>query len=703
MTSVSTPVGRRHPLSIRADRDLPVWWPLAVVVFGYPLWWLIGIASIMPMLMSIVMARQLWRSRPILLPRGFAFWVLFLVWVPLGALTLWVDAPGAVPGGDITRLVPFAYRLAWYLTVTIVLLWTANVSRKEVPFAKVASIFAWMFVITSFGGLLGVIAPELELRSLVETVLPAGLRSNSFVRSLIHPAVADIQRVLGRPEARPKAPFPFANTWGAVLALSLPFFLVAWVKNGTRGQRLLVPVVLVVAAIPTVYSLNRGLWACLAVGVVFLAVVQGWRGRPMHLLAMLIVGVVAVGALALSPLGTVIGERFDNQHSNDRRGELLTKTVTAATTASPVVGFGSTRDVQGSFASIAGGGTPSCPACEVPPLGTQGQLWLVIFSQGLVGAAFFLLFFGSSFLGSIRCRTQPEIVATALLLFFGLQLFVYDTLGMPLYMIMAAIGLAWREGSRRQGSEAVVFRVLTLREFVERVRAHQKWWIVAPVVGMVVGVGIAAAQPQRYAATYSVLLAAPPSHLAFSTTSVRAPREITVDTEAGLVMAERTMASALGDDDPSQAEKLRRKVRVTAIANTRIIQIRVAEDSASAAAEMASRVSSAYLDTRREYLDQRRDQYLMQLRERYTQLVTLGGEQGRNLSRDQRDELDYLNQAIGDVVLTPTQAGETIRQGVAVRAGEAVPAWNGVGGRLGHPCRRHRHGARDGAESATRR
>lgn len=663
MTVTAPPVGRRHPLSIRADRNLPVWWPLAVIVFGYPVWWLIGIASIVPMLMAIVMARQLWRFRPILLPRGFGFWALFVLWVALGVFTLWVNAPGAVPGGGPTRLVPFGYRLAWYLTVTIVLLWASNVSRKEVPFSKIASIFAWMFIIAAFGGLLGVIAPTLELRSLVEMALPQGIRSNSFVRSLVHPAVADIQNVLGRPEARPKAPFAFANTWGAVLALSLPFFLVAWIKNGSRWQRLLAPLIFVVAAVPTVYSLNRGLWGCLVIGVGFLAVIQGWKGRPVHLLGMLVVGTVAVGTLALSPLGTVIGERFENQHSNDRRGELLSKTVMAAATTSPVVGFGSTRDVQGSFASIAGGGTPACPACEVPPLGTQGHLWMVIFSQGLVGAMLFLLFFGSSLWGSIRCRTQAEIVATVVLLFFALQMFVYDTLGMPFLMIMAAIGLAWRDGSRRQNSETVLFRVLTLREFVGQIQIHRRWWIAVPMIGMVLGVSLAAAQPQRYASTHSVLLAAPPSHLEFSPASVRMPRETTVDTEAGLVMAERTMTSALGDRDLAAAERLRSDVRVTATPNTRIIQIRVAGDSAEAAADMASRVASAYLETRREYLDQRRDQYLQQLREGHTQLVALGGPEGRDLTTDQRDELDYLTRAIGDVVLTPTQAGEAIRVG----------------------------------------
>lgn len=642
-----------------------------MVVYGYPVWWLLGLTAVVPMLMAVVMAFQLWRTKPIVLPRGFGFWTLFLIWTVLGVLTLWVDAPGAVPGGGPGRLVPFAYRLAWYVTVTIVLLWLANSSRRAIPFSRVASIFGWMFVITAFGGLLGVLAPELELRSALEAILPRGIRSNSFVQALVHPGVADVQSVLGRPEARPKAPFPYANTWGAALALSLPFFLVSWIKEGTRRQRLVAPMIMVVAAVPTVYSLNRGLWGCLVLGLVFLAVVQGWRGRPAHLLALVVVVLVAVVAVFASPLGTMIGERFANQHSNDRRGDLLMKTFEASASGSPIVGFGSTRDVQGSFASIAGGGTPACPACEVPPLGTQGHLWLVVFSQGLVGAAFFLLFFASSLLGSIRCRTPAETVATALLIFFGLQLFVYDTLGMPLYMIMAAIGLAWRDQSRRRDSDTVVIPVMTLRELVERVWVHRRWWVAGTVVGAVLGLALAAIQPPRYAATDSILLAAPPSYLAVSTTNVKPPRETTVDTEAALVMAERTMTGALESEDPQAAEQLRDAVRVTAIPNTRIIQIRVVADSAPSAEHMAERVASAYLKTRRDYLGQRRDQYLQKLRERQQELATVGGPSGRYLSEPQRVELAQLNRAIGDIVLTPTQAGETMRVGVAQEVAKA--------------------------------
>ena len=45
------------------------------------------------------------------------------------------------------------------------------------------------------------------------------------------------------------------------------------------------------------------------------------------------------------------------------------------------------------------------PALQPPALGTQGQLWLVVFSQGLLGAAMYLAFFGLSFFRHLSRRS----------------------------------------------------------------------------------------------------------------------------------------------------------------------------------------------------------------------------------------------------------------------------------------------------------
>jgi hypothetical protein len=80
----------------------------------------------------------------------------------------------------------------------------------------------------------------------------------------------------------------------------------------------------------------------------------------------------------------------------------------------------------------------------VPPLGTQGHLWLLLFSQGLIGTALFLLFLLVRAVYAYRSRDRMAIMALALLLFFGIEMFVYDVLGPPVFTLMLALGLAWR-------------------------------------------------------------------------------------------------------------------------------------------------------------------------------------------------------------------------------------------------------------------
>lgn len=254
-------------------------WPLWVLCIGFPLWWVLGLSSFIAMLLAVPMAIQLWRHRKVVAPGGFGWWMMFLVWVFLGVFVLFADAPYAVPGGGWSRALVFGYRIGWYLTCTVVLLWLANASRRTVTFNRVCNIVGWLFVITVAGGLLGTFFPDLELRSLVEVVLPGSLRNNGFIQSIVHPNIAEVQMVLGRPEARPTAPFSFANSWGSNISLTLPFFLVGWLRYGRRWQQIASVPVMALAMIPIVYSLNRGLWISLIVGLVFFVVLQVSRAN----------------------------------------------------------------------------------------------------------------------------------------------------------------------------------------------------------------------------------------------------------------------------------------------------------------------------------------------------------------------------------------------------------------------------------------
>jgi hypothetical protein len=145
----------------------------------------------------------------------------------------------------------------------------------------------------------------------------------------------------------------------------------------------------------------------------------------------------------------IIQERLLNPHSNERRAQLSSLTFSAVANGSPILGFGTTRNVQGSFASIAGGASPSCPGCGVPPLGTQGILWSVLFFQGIVGLILFLLFFAMWFLRHWRDPSPLVIAVSTAMVFASVEMFVYDFNGSPLFTLMVGIGLVWRERRAR--------------------------------------------------------------------------------------------------------------------------------------------------------------------------------------------------------------------------------------------------------------
>jgi len=439
--------GRRWP-------KLPDGWPLRALYLAFQLWWLLGLSEIIFVLVALPMAVQLFRRRPLRLPRGFGLWMLFLLCVVAGAFVLQASAPGSVQAeGGVGRILTFGYRAAIYLAITVVLLYVGNLSERELSTRRIARLLGYMFVLVVIGGLVGTLLPRIEFTSAIEYLLPGWLRSNGFVQVLVHPRTSEIQTVLGYPEARPVAPFRYANAWGANYSLLLPFFLMAWFGPGAGWRRSVAPIVLVASAIPVVYSLNRGLWAALAIGTVYVTVRLAAMGRVLAVYG-LVAGLVMAGVLfVLSPLGTLASERLDNPHSNNRRSQLSSLTISSMVQGSPIIGYGTTRNVQGNFSSIAGGETAKCPGCGVPPLGTQGSFFGVAFFQGLAGLALFLGFFLVQFFRHARERHPWAIAGCTVLVMFGVEMFVYDFNAAPYFTLMITIAVMWRIQQQRADAE----------------------------------------------------------------------------------------------------------------------------------------------------------------------------------------------------------------------------------------------------------
>ena len=636
-----------------------------VGIVGLPLWWLVGVASLVPLLVVVPMAWDLWARRRMLVPPHFAWWLLFLLWVLLGLGTLWSTAPGAVDADGGTRILVFGFRLSWYGGCSILLLWIGNTPASLLPDRLVHRVFASVFVVAVIGGVVGVSSPELTVTTLAERVLPHQLTANEFVHTLVSAEVADVQEVLGDPEPRPKAPFPYTNTWGSVLALSLVFFVAAMASAPRKWRWCAAPVV-AAAAIPVVMSLNRGLWIALGAAAVGLLVLAALRRNPVALTGLVATVIFAGVALTSTPLGDTVQSRIDHPHSNDRRSQLLVATVSSMTEGSPAVGFGSTRDTAGTFESIAGGSTPDCAACGVPPLGTQGQLWLLLFSQGWVGAVLFLGFFVLVLARVVRCRDVSTTVATFVVGIFLLQMTVYDTLGLPMLLVMAAVGLAWRQEGRSHRLPRVD-RTAVL--------------VVAGVAstGALLGVLASATSDAHLASTVAVGLTPTPTYLDVGEeaaalekdSSAAVPTTSSVDTEASLLLSERALSRA-GARSGVRTSDLRDDVEVTAPPLSAVVEMTVTTPTPQDPSPAARAVAEEYLHERQEFLDGRRADLVARLR---TSLAATDP-----LDPAWTTSRQYLRSAIDHLTTHRPEAGRVLRVGEVHRLApdRSVPVTSGL-------------------------
>jgi len=445
-TSART-VHRSGPWLSRALRSrgirLPVHWPFTALVAFFPIWWALGLGSFAIIGFSLPMLLQLRRARPLRVPRGFAFWLCFLAAVLVSGLMLGRTAPDTLPHGAATQLIAYSLRFLNYVAATVLLLYVMNMRGRGLTDRRIVGCLATFFIVAVAGGLLGLAAPGFNFTSPFEWLLPHRLAENSYVRVLVHPAAAQNQDVLGFTAARPKAPFEYTNTWGNVIGLLTVWFAVWAVRARGRG-RVVAVIVLCIALVPIVNSLNRGLWVGLGLGLLLLAVRLAMSGKLVTVIGLAAaVSTLAVVVLA-SPLATVVQERINHGHSNDIRTNLAEAAFKGAT-ESPVIGWGTTREVRGSYQSIAVGTTSGCARCGNADIGSTGHFWLTIFAQGFVGMALYLGFFLSVLWFYRGQRTAIGIGAQMTIIMSLWFMFVYSAVGWPLALQMIAVGVLWRQ------------------------------------------------------------------------------------------------------------------------------------------------------------------------------------------------------------------------------------------------------------------
>jgi hypothetical protein len=418
-------------------------WPLWALFVAFPVWWALGVGYFVFPISAIPMGVALLRRRPIRWPPAFWLWAMFLLWCGMSIVMIDRSPPGTHPGSTGGRAVAIVLLLLQYLSATVTLLFVSNLRKDELPQLRLARWMGVLFVVTVAGGVLGTVAPHFEFTSPLELVLPHSVDANPYVTALVHPRSAQLQSVLGEQAGRAAAPFGYTNTWANNLSLLAIWYIVGAHVQAARWRRVTCWIVVTIALFPAIYSLNRGLWIGIAITGVWYAARLFLHGKVAPLLGLFALLIVGTSVFLLSPLASVYQARLEHPESNAVRSFLTSQAVSGAE-RSPLLGWGGPRRTIGSSQSIAVGASPECPSCGNFSIGSNGQFWAIIFSQGFVGAVFFLGFFGMCIWTYRRDRSAFSQGGVIVVMLTFVYMLFYNSVPVALTITMISIGMLAR-------------------------------------------------------------------------------------------------------------------------------------------------------------------------------------------------------------------------------------------------------------------
>ena len=445
-------------------------WPIVVLLVGWPLWWCLGVGDYFPIVLAFPMVRRMWlwrvhKERTIRLPPGFKIWTLFLIVTLFSISTISLTPPETAPSPTGSRIISWMLRTGVYFAVTILLVYAGNLTEEELPRRRLARLLGLVGIYTVIGGILGVLDPHFQFTSPTSYLLPHSIRNNNgTLGMMLHPGFSQVQNILGYAVGRPRAPFDYTNMWGNVLAITLPWLIVAWWSYGNRKERRNLLIVMAVALVPVVYSLDRGLWIGLGISVLYVALRFAAKGK-LGLLAGLC-GVLALIAVVVvvSPLQSLISQRLQHGKSNASRSNLSVAAMGVAV-ASPVIGYGDTRHVLGGPNSIVVGKTAKCHSCGSRDIGGNGQLWMLLITSGMVGATLYCSFFLYGIWRYWRDPTPYGLVGVLVMILGFPFMIVYITVGPLLVFTMLAYVILWKNDRvlHKEAEEAAAESAAQLR------------------------------------------------------------------------------------------------------------------------------------------------------------------------------------------------------------------------------------------------
>lgn len=402
-------------------KHIPVTWPLVLLFAAFPVWWLLGVSAftwpviVIPLLISLAWHR---RTRA---PVAIVLWLAFISWVLLSGLQLTRG----------TAILVFTYRLSLYVAAAVLFLYVYNMPRSRSLDSKALRILTVFWMVVVAGGYAGIVLRSYTFIPPAEHLLPAGLRNKVFIQELMKPVFAEVQGFLGFPVPRPTAPFIYTNNWGGNIAVLTPVAFASIAASRPGAWRRLVLFVLVASLVPMAFSLNRGMYLSLGVGILYVTVRLAMRGHLRPLATVICLTSLLVVVVALSPLGHLVTASFSSTHGNSNQTRIsLYQDASAGASASPLFGYGAPKAIAGS----QGG----------PAIGTQGQLWLVLYSNGIPALLFFVGFFLAVLWQTRRAQGTAGLWLHAVPVVALVQIAVYGWLPVELQVIMVVAALAYR-------------------------------------------------------------------------------------------------------------------------------------------------------------------------------------------------------------------------------------------------------------------
>lgn len=418
---MSTSARERATAHYAGEIGLPAW-PVLTILWGFPLWWITGMTVIMAGILTIVMVSYLFIGRSVPVLPGMA---------ALGGFLLWVIACSTmIDSAD--RMLGYFYRTTILLFVATAFVYTIR-SAGQLTRRRIISALTFVWFFTIVAGVVALIIPEVRLTTPVGMVLPDALRSNDYVQDLFFPPMAEIQSPYGSPETfiRPSAPFPYANSWGVAIVLLSPVAVACFLQARHLILRFAILAGFVAMIVPAMATGNRGMFGALALSGAYVVVRMAFRNRAAPVLSLGILGLAALATVIASGLLERIAVRQEYGDSLGTRNTLYAETI-QRTLQSPLLGYGAPR-----------------PSTQPDiSLGTQGYIWMLMFSYGFVGLVLFLTFLWGTTMRTWRVPGDVDLVLHSVLVAASLVIIVYglDIMQLLTIMLVAAVLVRRRHG-----------------------------------------------------------------------------------------------------------------------------------------------------------------------------------------------------------------------------------------------------------------